>query len=454
MILRLFTILLAGWLVAACTPDEVGYGPKHQRPVSAKVRTKMQDLNMALDAPILVRIFKEESQLEVWKQTRRGRYALLETYDICKWSGKLGPKIKEGDRQAPEGFYTINPYQMNPNSSYHLSFNMGFPNAYDRAFGRTGSNLMVHGACSSRGCYAMTDEQIQDIYAMARDAFRGGQRAFEVHAFPFKMTPENMARHRSDPNYEFWAMLKTGYDHFEVTKLPPKVDVCDKRYVFNAQAEIAGASFSAARKCPAFSVPAQIASAVSAKEKKDNELIEQVVASLERKKQREEDAKKRQEMIAKLLGGGKTDEASGADTAVATAGGQPAAGEVPAEAIAIASGHPLPRPAPHRALALQPEKSSETGSFFSSLFGGEKKTADAPAPLETASSEATATPKEVQPAAAAPATREVRAATPPAGVPVPATKAVAIGASEAGAPPAGDKARSGSLLTRIFGSDK
>ena len=122
--------------------------------------------NMDKESPILGRIFKEESEMEIWKQNRDGEFALLKTYPICRWSGDLGPKKKEGDRQAPEGFYTITPGQMNPNSNYYLAFNTGFPNAYDRAMGYTGSELMVHGDCSSRGCYAMTDEQIQEIYAL------------------------------------------------------------------------------------------------------------------------------------------------------------------------------------------------------------------------------------------------------------------------------------------------
>ena len=131
-----------------------------------------------------------------------GKYALLKTYEICKWSGALGPKIKEGDRQAPEGFYTVTPAQMNPNSSYYLSFNIGYPNAYDRAYGRTGTHIMVHGACSSAGCYSMSDEDAGELFALARDAFKGGQRQFQIQAFPFRMTPENIARHRGDPNMD------------------------------------------------------------------------------------------------------------------------------------------------------------------------------------------------------------------------------------------------------------
>ena len=194
----------------------------------------MVEKDMDLQSPILVRLFKQEAELEVWKQDRSGRFALLKTYPICRWSGDLGPKVREGDRQAPEGFYTITPAQMNPQSAYYLSFNTGYPNAYRPALGRTGSQLMVHGDCSSRGCYAMTDEQIAEIYSLGRESFFGGQKAFQFQAYPFRMTPINMAKHRNNPNMPFWKMIKEGYDHFEVTRQEPKVDFCEKKYVFDA----------------------------------------------------------------------------------------------------------------------------------------------------------------------------------------------------------------------------
>jgi Uncharacterized protein conserved in bacteria len=223
-----------------------------------------------MESPILVRLFKEESELEVWKQDREGRFALLKTYPICRWSGELGPKIKEGDRQAPEGFYSISPGQMNPNSQYYLSFDLGYPNAYDRAYGRTGAQLMVHGDCSSRGCYSMTDEQISEIYALGRDSFFGGQKSFQVQAYPFRMTAQNLAKHRNSPHLAFWKMLKKGNDHFEVSKLEPKVNVCDKRYVFDAQSPGRALSFNATAKCPAYEVPEEIASLVRDKERTDD----------------------------------------------------------------------------------------------------------------------------------------------------------------------------------------
>ncbi|HVY58272.1 MAG TPA: L,D-transpeptidase family protein [Xanthobacteraceae bacterium] len=236
---------------------------------------------MPKGSPILVRIFKEEAELEVWKQDESGRFALLKTYPICRWSGELGPKIRQGDRQAPEGFYTITPGQMNPNSSYYLSFNLGFPNAYDRANDRTGSFLMVHGDCSSAGCYAMTDEQIAEIYALGRDSFFGGQKSFQVQAYPFHMTPLNMAKHRNNPAMPFWRMIKQGYDHFEVSRLEPKVDVCEKRYVFDAVAP-GGAStplnFSPRGACPAYEVRQDIAAAAKQKQERDEREFAEYVA--------------------------------------------------------------------------------------------------------------------------------------------------------------------------------
>ena len=268
------TLAAASLALSGCNTDSLlPMSEKAAAPLSEKMVKEIESKNMDKDSPILVRLFKEESELEVWKQDRTGHFALLKTYPICRWSGELGPKIKEGDRQAPEGFYNITPGQMNPNSQYYLSFDLGYPNAYDRAYGRTGSQLMVHGDCSSRGCYSMTDEQIAEIYALGRDAFFGGQKSFQVQAYPFHMTAQNFAKHRNNPNIAFWKMLKQGSDHFEVSKLEPKVNVCEKRYVFDAEApggSTRALSFSASAKCPAFEVPDEIASAVKDKERQDD----------------------------------------------------------------------------------------------------------------------------------------------------------------------------------------
>lgn len=276
------TALLAGaalLTLAGC--QQFADIPKHLRPLDSNTKLLLEKKGMMPESPILVRIFKQESELEVWKkQKQTGKFALLKTYEICKWSGELGPKFKEGDRQAPEGFYTIRPTQMNPKSSYYLSFNLGYPNAFDKAHGRTGTHLMVHGACSSRGCYSMDDDQIQDIYSLGRLAFQGGQRAFQVQAYPFRMTPANLAANSKSPHYEFWQMLKEGNDHFLVTGQPPKIDVCSKRYVFNAVAED-GARFDPTAQCPQMSIPEPIRLAVEKRQNRDRSKTEQLIARLE-----------------------------------------------------------------------------------------------------------------------------------------------------------------------------
>ena len=197
---------------------------------------QMENLNMDRAAPIFIRIYKEENTLEVWKQDRTGKFVVLKSYPICKFSGKLGPKIMQGDYQAPEGFYDITPEQMNPNSSQFLAFNIGYPNAFDRSLGRTGSSLMVHGGCKSVGCYAMTDYGIEEIYGLVDEAFQGGQTKIQLQAFPFHMTTANLLRHKQDLNAPFWQMLKTGSDLFLETGQPPTVAACNQRYVFNASA--------------------------------------------------------------------------------------------------------------------------------------------------------------------------------------------------------------------------
>ena len=179
-------------LLASCA-NQIEIAP-HLRPLPHDTMMLLGKKGMDAQAPIFIRIFKEESELEIWKQRDDGRFYHFKTYPICNWSGDLGPKVRYGDRQAPEGFYTVTREQMNPDSKYHLALNLGYPNAYDRSQKRTGDFLMIHGNCKSAGCYAMTDALIEEIYAIARESFIGGNDSFQVHAFPFRMTNENMAR--------------------------------------------------------------------------------------------------------------------------------------------------------------------------------------------------------------------------------------------------------------------
>lgn len=237
-------------MLSACAKIEL---PAHLRPISKDSMMLLGKKGMNQHAPIFVRIFKEESELEIWKQRNDGRFYHFKTYPICTWSGQLGPKLKQGDKQAPEGFYTVNRHRMNPNSKYHLAFNLGYPNAFDRSHRRTGNFLMVHGKCTSAGCYAMTDGLIEEIYALAREAFIGGQKSFEVHAFPFRMTDQKMQRHVKSKHFRFWQTLKEGYDYFELTRKVPSIAVCQRRYHVNVTWN--GRRPRANEYCPRFTRP-------------------------------------------------------------------------------------------------------------------------------------------------------------------------------------------------------
>ena len=201
--------------------------------MTPEIAEAMRRKALTLGSPIFIRIFKESSQLEMWV-LRGNRFELFKTYSVCDFSGFLGPKEKEGDKQSPEGFYRVGPSQLNPRSNFHLAFNIGYPNEYDRLFNRTGGKLMVHGRCSSTGCFAMTDYRMEEIYTIAESALANGQESFAVHIFPFRMTRENMHRHRHSRWLPFWRNLKEGYDSFERTAAPPEVSVAFDRYIIRA----------------------------------------------------------------------------------------------------------------------------------------------------------------------------------------------------------------------------
>lgn len=201
--------------------------------VEAELKQALLIKGLVYGAPIFVRIFKKSHSLEVWLEAKNGQFKLFRRYRICSFSGALGPKLKEGDGQSPEGFYHVKANQLNPWSAYHLSFNLGFPNAYDRAHQRTGSALMVHGNCVSIGCYAMTDAYINEIYALAVAALRAGQPFFRVHIFPFPLEVQTLAAYQNDPWYDFWLNLKEGYDFFEQHQQPPNVKVKHGQYTFH-----------------------------------------------------------------------------------------------------------------------------------------------------------------------------------------------------------------------------
>lgn len=229
-VLLALSLLFAAGPASAAPPGETARSRAAEARVAPRLAREMAAAGSRLGAPVFVRITKQPAELELWLEGVGGAFVKFRTYPICAFSGAPGPKLRVGDGQAPEGFYAVGPGRMNPASSYHLSFDLGYPNAYDRALGRTGSALMVHGNCVSIGCYAMGDAAIEEIWTAMAAAFRAGQPFVRVYAFPYRMDAPAL----SDPrNQLFWANLKQGWDRFEQTKRPPDVSVTGGRYVFS-----------------------------------------------------------------------------------------------------------------------------------------------------------------------------------------------------------------------------
>ncbi len=216
-------------------PDNVDAVPSSKRSRDAVARNaprlsqELEAKGMKLGSPVFIRIFKGNATLEMWVQ-KGDKFELFRTYNICRFSGLLGPKTQTGDFQAPEGCYYVNARAMNPQSKFHLSFNLGYPNAYDRHHGYTGSALMVHGNCVSIGCYAMGDANIEEIWTLCTKALENGQDYFRVHCFPFELTEEKLAGREGHDWHDFWLNLKETYDYFETHKVPPNVEVRDGKY--------------------------------------------------------------------------------------------------------------------------------------------------------------------------------------------------------------------------------
>ena len=183
-----------------------------------------------MGSPVYIQIFKEERTLDLYVKMGE-TYQLLDSYKICNYSGGLGPKQRQGDFKSPEGFYNVTRSQLKPDSRFYKAINIGFPNAYDQAHGYQGKYLMIHGACGSVGCYAMTDSSIDEIFQFVTGALVFGQPNVQVSIYPFRMTDANMKRHQYSYYKDFWSQLKPGYDYFEQTHRPPMVSVVSGRYV-------------------------------------------------------------------------------------------------------------------------------------------------------------------------------------------------------------------------------
>ncbi len=399
------------WL-AGCGEDPGHLSSRAYQPLSPEMLALMQDKGTTEQAPMLIRAYKKEAEFEIWKMKADGHYTLLKTYPMCRWSGQLGPKVREGDRQVPEGFYSITPGQMNPNSNYYLSFNVGYPNTYDRAHGRSGAAIMVHGACSSAGCFSMTDQQIAEIYSIAREAFAGGQSAIQMQSLPFHMTAENFAKYRLDPNIDFWKELKTGSDNFEVTGQEVTVGVCAGRYFFNAESAN-GRSLNPTGACPPLKRDAVVEAEVLAKQKRDDANVAELIAegvqpvrtvyadggqnpsfaSVTGEVSRPEaiaegpvdvavDDNRKTPTLAQLRAAEAKDlaEADAAEKKAAELRTAQEAADRPEPAQGVADAQPQPaNPAP-----ANPPQNASDGSILTRLFGPQPPQPQAPAPTQTA----------------------------------------------------------------------
>jgi murein L,D-transpeptidase YafK len=209
--------------------EAIGQIPFPDTPNIAQFDQRLKDKGLAAGAAMFIRVFKAESELEVWMQ-KGDRFELFATYPICHWSGTLGPKVSEGDKQSPEGVYTVSSKQLHMVGRHPRSLNLGFPNVLDRQFQRTGSYILIHGGCGSVGCFAMTNPVIEEIFSLSQAALKGGQEALHVHVFPFRMTEQKLRAYALHEWYDFWRNLKDIHDSFEKTRRVPKVTVCEGRY--------------------------------------------------------------------------------------------------------------------------------------------------------------------------------------------------------------------------------
>lgn len=373
--LCLATALILPMALAGCNDEGVGglmaQGPKETRPIPLETIKLMEEKGMRKEDPILIRAFKEDNTLEIWKRDKTNKYALLKSYNLCAWGGTIGPKIVEGDKMSPEGFYQITPGRMNPRSSFFLSMDLGYPNAFDRAHNRTGSYVMIHGNCTaSAGCFVLTDNQVQEVYAIAREALAGGQSSIQVQAYPFRMTAMNLAKHRRNPNMAFWRMIKQGYDHFEVTHLEPKVDVCDKKYVFDAKATDAmSTTFNAQGACPAYQTQPEIAAAVADKEKADETAYKVQVAELDKQERAAAEAELAMKMEAAKPKQQPTSlfASFSPKPAVTPAAGPVATSVADAKPVNL----PVPKPSPLAVASAQPAASASAYGAAEKPAGGD-----------------------------------------------------------------------------------
>ena len=231
---KILSIIFLALTIAGCATTNSIVDPRRgHAPQSTAIVSASQQAGTSATSPVLIRIFKQSKELELWRKNSSGKYILVKTYTICTYSGELGPKLKQGDYQSPEGFYTINNSSLNYNSIRFLSVNVGYPNTFDQSYNRSGGDIMIHGGCDSRGCFAVEDGPAQEIFTALRDSFKAGQKTAQIHIFPFRMTNWNMTSYKNNKHLLFWNQLKVGFDKFEANHKELKVSVIDKKYIIN-----------------------------------------------------------------------------------------------------------------------------------------------------------------------------------------------------------------------------
>lgn len=191
-----------------------------------KKELSKENINGAFN--MYITAYKSEGKLEIWlKNKPQKKYKLFKTYNFSAHSGTLGPKVKQGDLQTPEGFYNINVF--NPKSNYYLSLGINYPNNVDLLrSGREnpGNDIYIHGDQVTIGCIPLTDEKIKEVYLLAVEARSNGQKHIPVHIFPFKMTEANLRKYtiQYPKQIAFWKNLQPGYTYFEKHNTLPSID--------------------------------------------------------------------------------------------------------------------------------------------------------------------------------------------------------------------------------------
>ncbi len=228
----LFPLAIFVPLIAEAHAASKSWHPESVAAREIELANEFKERGLKLGSPIFLRVYKQTSEMELWVQ-RGPRYVHFKTYGICRWSGGLGPKFYEGDRQSPEGLYRITTSDLIVNPRWDRAMNINYPNNFDNLNGRGGSGILIHGGCGSIGCFAIQNENVEDVYGAVRAALRGGQVYVPVLALPFRfsaLAPEKDDTLRMN---EFWADLRRADLLFERDRLPPVAWICDGRYYFS-----------------------------------------------------------------------------------------------------------------------------------------------------------------------------------------------------------------------------